>query len=103
MIRLRRIIECGLRHPVFGPLLLLVVVALVVFVALHGATDTLAGEAPLVCVAIVMVLLAALLVTSEFLIARSILLGQRIPRGPPSPGARLLPATRCVAFHPLRL
>lgn len=59
MIRLRRQIERGLRHPLAGPLLLLLIAALVVFVALHELTEGLPGDTALACVALALALLAA--------------------------------------------
>lgn len=103
MIGLRRRIERGLRHPVFGPLLLVVLLALVVFGALNGASDTLAGAPPLVCVAIVVVLLSALLATRELLVTRCVAAGRQVPRGPPRPTLWSSPSMRGATFHPLRL
>lgn len=63
MIRLRRHIERGLRHPVVGPLLLLLLAVLVVFTALHEMSEGLPGDAAMACVAIALVLMTIIPLT----------------------------------------
>lgn len=103
MIRLRREIERGLRHPLVGPLLLVFLAVLVVFIALHETSDSIAGHVALICVAIAIVLLAAVsLAGVPHPATRS--LGTNPPRGPPSAYRRLsTPGTDTSDFHPLRL
>ena len=53
MIALRRRLERGLRHPVLGPLCLLLLAILVAFTVLHGVHDQLhSSDDVIVCVAI---------------------------------------------------
>ncbi len=44
MIRLRKSIQAGLRHPILGPLVLLLLALLLAFVVLHAIEDGIAGE-----------------------------------------------------------
>lgn len=44
VIRLRESIQAGLRHPILGPLVLLLLGLLLAFVILHAVEDGIAGE-----------------------------------------------------------
>ena len=104
MIRLRQQIERGLRHPVIGPLLLLLLAVLVVFIALHETSEGVAGHVELICVALAMVLIAAVPLTEALrLTVRKC--GASPSRAPPRANLRLRLAgtgTSC-SLHPLRL
>lgn len=63
MIRLREAIERGLRHPIAGPALLLLLAVLVVFVAMHETTETPPGDAALACAALALVVLTVVPLT----------------------------------------
>jgi hypothetical protein len=103
MIRLRQQIERGLRHPVVGPLLVLLLAVLVVFIALHETSEGIAGHVELICVAIAIVLLAAV-PFAEALHVAARPLGTNPSRGPPPAERRFSPSgIRTSAFHPLRL
>jgi hypothetical protein len=64
MIRLRLRIERGMRHPVVGPLLVVLVALMLVFVGLHGSHDShdLATELSAVCLGLVSLLGVLLLI-----------------------------------------
>ena len=103
MIRLRQQIERGLRHPVVGPLLLLLLAVLVVFIALHETSEGIAGHVELICVALAMVLLAVLPLT-EALRLTIRLRGASPSRAPPAATQRLRPTSiGTSSSHPLRL
>ena len=103
MIRLRQQIDRGLRHPVVGPLLLLLLAVLVVFIALHETSEGIAGHVELICVALTMVLLAVLPLTEALrLTIRP--RGASPSRAPPPASQRLRPTSiGTSSFHPLRL
>jgi hypothetical protein len=103
VIRLRRQIERGLRHPFVGPLLLLALAVLVAFIALHQTSETIAGHAELICVAIALVLLAVVpgREAPRFLIRVSPV---KSPRGPPiASRERRTLGVHTPDFLPLRL
>jgi len=103
MIRLRQQIERGLRHPVVGPLLLILLAVLVVFIALHETSESIAGHVELICVAIAIVLLAAVSLVQVLHVATRPL-GTNPSRGPPPADRRLWPPRIGTSdFHPLRL
>lgn len=103
MIRLRQQIERGLRHPVVGPLLLLLLAVLVVFIALHETSESVAVHVELICVALAIVLLAAVPLVEALHVATRPL-GTNPSRGPPPSDRRLCPSgIRTSAIHPLRL
>lgn len=103
MIRLRQQIERGLRHPLVGPLLLLLLAVLVVFIALHETSEGIAGHVGLFCVALALVLLAAVPFAVGLPIAARPA-GRQPSRGPPV-GSRVLRlrGTHVSEFFPLRL
>lgn len=103
MIRLRRHIECGLRHPLVGPLLLLLLAVLVVFIALHETSEGIAGHVELICVALAFVLLAVLPLTGALrLTIRP--RGASPSRAPPPASRELRPISISTSsFLPLRL
>lgn len=103
MIRLRQQIQRGLRHPVVGPLLLLLFAVLVVFIALHETSEGIAGHVELICVALAMVLIAALpLAEAQRVTIRP--RGASPSRAPPRATLRLRSTgIGTSAFHPLRL
>lgn len=103
MIALRRTIERGVRHPLFGPLCLLLLALLLAFTVLHGAHDQLqeSGEF-VVCLAIVITVLLSLVV-ARLPALRVVFLP--VSRGPPCqlPLPPVSPPARRTAPVPLRL
>lgn len=86
-----------------GPLLLLFLVLLVVFTALHETSEGIAGDVALVCVAIAVALLAAVPFAARRPIATR-LAATNPSRGPPVETLRLhLPGIHIPDFRPLRL
>lgn len=86
-----------------GPLLLLFLVLLVVFTALHETSEGLAGDVGLVCVAIALVLLATVPFAARRPVATR-LAATNPSRGPPVENRRLrIPGIHLPDFHPLRL
>lgn len=103
MIRLRQQIERGLRHPVVGPLLLLLLAVLVVFTALHETSEGIAGHVELICVALAMVLIAALPLAKALRLTIQPR-GANPSRAPPQATLRVRPTgIGTSSFHPLRL
>lgn len=102
MIRLRRQIERGLRHPVLGPLLLLLLAVLVVLTALHEVREGVPGDAAVACVAIAILLMAGTPLTRSRPAATPPTAAHP-PRAPPK--SRELPVIeiRAPDFVPLRL
>lgn len=103
LIGLRRYIESGLRHPVVGPLLLLLLAVLVVFMALHEMSEGLPGDAAMACVAIALVLMTVIpLTVSRPLTSRPA--AKHPPRAPPVQSRPLRRAEIITLdFVPLRL
>ena len=103
MIRLRGHIERGLRHPLVGPLLLLVLAVLVVFMALHEMSEGLPGDAAVACVAIVLILMSIVpLAVSRPVASRRA--AKRPIRAPPVDRRKLRPLdAHALHFVPLRL
>lgn len=102
MIRLRETLERGYRHRWLGPLVILLLVVLIAFVALHEGGETLFASAGELCVALALVLVGLVRAPAR-------IVGRRSPasrhRGPP-----LVPAARgaaglnlSISLAPLRL
>ena len=101
MIRLRAAIGRGLRHPVLGPLLVIVLAVMLVMLVFHTTHDQLHQAGLLICAA-VMLLVAAFLIPPRRL----------TPVWRSRPNRRGPPARRCapiasgfseMAAFPLRL
>ena len=58
MIRLRETLERGCRHRWLGPLVILLLVVLIAFVALHEGGEKLFGSAGELCVALALVVVS---------------------------------------------
>lgn len=103
MIRLREAIERGLRHPIAGPVLLLLLAVLVVFTAMHQTTETSPGDAALACAALALALLTVVpLTVSRPVPTRPA--ATRQPRAPPvERRGRRAPPPRSPDVVPLRL
>jgi hypothetical protein len=56
VIRLNQILERGRRHPLLGPLVVILLVLLVVMTALHEGHESVAGDVGLLCIGIAMLL-----------------------------------------------
>lgn len=84
MIRLRRMLERGRKHPVLGPIVLVLLVLLLAMVCFHAAQDGWDGAAEIgaLCIGLVTMLAA---VVSERARSRTPLLvvTQSLARGPP--------------------
>lgn len=86
MIRLRRMLERGRRHPVLGPLVLVLLVLLLAMVCFHAAHEGWDGAAEVgaVCIAIAAVLGAVVCERSRWR-APLLSVSRRFERGPPRP------------------
>jgi hypothetical protein len=103
VIKLRRQIERGLRHPVVGPLLLLALAVLVAFMALHVTSESISGHAELICAALALVLLVALSGGESPQLATRVV-ATNSSRGPPVASLRLrIPGRDAPDYLPLRL
>jgi hypothetical protein len=104
VIALRRNIERGVRHPLLGPLCLVLLALLLTFTVIHGAHDQMhGGDALLVCVAFLIGAIVSLAFPRLRMVA---VLIPRPARGPPARvRARRVPSPRPFAFAsaPLRL
>ena len=102
MIELRRKLERGLRHPLLGPVCLLLLALLLAFTVVHGAHDQIESCCELVvCIAIVFIVLVCIRPPR----ARSLSALVQVPRGPPDCGAALSAphSPFSVVSTPLRL
>jgi hypothetical protein len=104
VIELRRKLDRGLRHPLLGPLCLILLALMLAFTVVHGAHDQMhdAGEM-IVCVAF---LLSAIVSLAMPRLRDVVVVALRAPRGPPAAlFARPLPRLRSLASRsvPLRL
>lgn len=101
MIRLRVAIERGLRHPVLGPLLVIVLAVMLVMVIFHTTNDQLHKAGLLLCAAVMLLVAVVLLPPRTLVPARR---SRPNRRGPPerrrAPIASGFPET---AASPLRL
>lgn len=62
MVRLRREIERGARHPVVGPLLIVLLALMVAFTVMHEGNEATGGQIGELCVGIALILLAVIVV-----------------------------------------
>lgn len=102
MIRLRALIEAGLRHRWLGPLVVLLLAVLLLGVAFHEGAEKALDAGSGLCIAVALALLTALFCRPLALRAVAIAFERR---GPPAglvtrPSAT---AARTVAAAPLRL
>lgn len=105
VIRLRWQIERGLRHPVVGPLLVLLLALLIAFTILHQTSERVVGHVDLITFAIALVLLAALSALHRCSpIAARVVTASPPMRGPPQRSGLYSAGTlRSIDFSPLRL
>lgn len=82
MIQLRRRLERGIRHPLIGPLLILVSAVLLAMTVLHETHETIGGDPSEFCVALAGLLLA-LLTFVVLTAAVAPVLAPTLARGPP--------------------
>ncbi len=107
MIRVREILERGRRHPVVGPLVLILLVLLLAMTFVHGAHDSehMVVEFGGVCMALV-TFLGVLLMRSISKALPRIVVASPGDRGPPSSTALMsfarLPVGRAPVSAPLR-
>lgn len=81
MIELRRRLERGLRHPLLGPLCLIVLALILAFTVMHGAHDQMQAAGELfACVAF---LIGAIVSLSMPRLREATTIALRAPRGPP--------------------
>lgn len=102
MIRLRETLERACRHRWLGPLVIVLLVVLIAFIAIHEGGDKLFESAGELCVALAAVLLVTLVRVLPPLRVRA-------ARGPQRRGPPLVPALRAgtlklsIPIAPLRL
>lgn len=86
MIRLRKSLERARKHPVLGPVVLILLLIVLAMVVLHTAMDSHDGatEVGVLCMA-VLVLLGSLLFDRVRLARLIVVVAERISRGPPLP------------------
>ena len=102
MIELRRKLEWGLRHPLLGPVCLVLLALLLAFTVVHGAHDQIESCCELVvCIAIVFTVLVCVRPPR----ARTPFSFVQVPRGPPACGVAVAAAESAfpVVPGPLRL
>ena len=80
VLALRRTINRGVRHPVFGPLCLILLALLVVFTVIHGAHDQIHEGKLIVCVSFLISAIVSLVLPRLPLIR---LVAVRSSRAPP--------------------
>jgi hypothetical protein len=103
VIRLRGYIERGLQHPVLGPLLLLALALLVVFVAFHVTSEGLGDHLGLMCAAVALAVLFVISLAIGVPPVWNQAVGQP-PRGPPvATQVVLLSGRQTAESPPLRL
>ena len=103
MIELRRRIERGVRHPVLGPLCLILLALLLAFTVMHGTHDQIHEGELIVCIAFLITALVVLIHPRLRVTHVAIL---RSSRAPPADVPRAVPAARIqfrAAPIPLRL
>ena len=83
VIRLRELLERGMRHRWLGPAVVVLVAILLVLVVMHTTTDQ-ATEASVVCVAFLVILVAVLFPPPSLLVIQVV--RPRPPRAPPEHG-----------------
>lgn len=82
VIQLRRRLERGIRHPVVGPLLILLLAVLLAMTVMHETHESIGGDPGEFCVALVGVLLALLTFVVQ-IVAFAHVLAPTLSRGPP--------------------
>lgn len=103
MIRLNQHIERWRRHPLIGPVLILLVVVVMALVAIHEGHEALDTDVGALCVGLVFILLAAIttLLRPPAATSRRVVL---LSRGPPrQPSERPANAPLVPSCLPLRL
>ena len=101
MIRLRRWIDCTLERRWLGPLVLLVLVLLLAFVALHSLSDHILESAALVCTAVALFFSVAVTLLAAPAVRR---LGVVVRgRAPPPRSSALIARALATRHAPLRL
>jgi peptidoglycan/LPS O-acetylase OafA/YrhL len=101
VIRLNQILERGRRHPLLGPLVVILLVVLVVMTALHEGHESVAADAGLLCIGIVM-LVVGLVSALRTGASRFEAVPTLTPRGPPPQAAAPAPLDT-FAFRSLPL
>lgn len=103
MIRLRRDLERGARHPILGPLLILLLVLMLAFTVAHEGNEAAGAKLAELCVGIALILLAFFALSQPSAragVAVSILSTRAPPRDPRTE-RRFVPFV--PDFLPLRL
>ena len=88
MIALRRLIERGIRHPLLGPLCLILLALLLAFTVIHGAHDQIHQGELVVCIALLIAAVISIAVPRLQIVR---LIAASVSRAPPS--ATLNPKT----------
>lgn len=102
MIALRRRIERGIRHPVLGPLCLVLLALLLAFMVIHGAHDQIHEGELMVCVAFLISAIVSLVMPR---LREVVAIAPRQARGPPPRARRVAQPVlaRCFASAPVPL
>lgn len=92
MIRLRRVIAGAMRHPVLGPLVLILLAFTLALLAIHGTADQGLDGTVVACFALAVLMALLVVLTSTPRLHR--LDGRRPARAPPAgrPARRVEPA-----------
>lgn len=104
MIRLRELIERGRRHPVLGPVLIVLLLLVLALVMLHEGHESTGADLGVLCIGITLLLIAAVLAPPKRLASALVPETER-GRAPPAKVARRLTAAACGGSRslPLRL
>lgn len=81
MIALRRKIERWRRHPIIGPLLIVLLILVLAFVFLHESHEKIAADLGELCVGIALLVVALLLPAAVRIVAMAVV--HCLRRGPP--------------------
>lgn len=83
MIRLRQLIDRGRRHPLLGPLVILLLVLLIALTMLHEGHESVTGDVGVLCVGIALLLMTAVVLASVAPFMR-LVAAALAARGPPA-------------------
>ena len=103
MIELRRRIDRWKRHPIIGPLIIILLVLVLAIIAIHESHENIAGTAGELCIGIALLLIALVAPLIHRLVRATPSIG-RCDRAPPRDRSQLVPRYRSTSVPiPLRL